>query len=587
MDDENSWSIHDLDNAPEPPMHPGSASASGGLMMSPRVSLMRTTTATGTITPSSGGMMKGGGDSSNNTNNNNRTARRRHSVSNLSPAAATPSTLSRPKSIALRDRTWSAPGYPQHNHYSVPNFPPPSQFLVSSPPPQPPTQPTIPSSAESPLRSRANSNNNTIGGRLADIPSSTSLLFHSSSSSLPPYLPPRSTTAPHDPPSLHRHRYGGRRSTNGASSPEKSNLHLPELLSGGNSLSPSRIRSKSLDDYYGYKEGHTNNNNIQETNVRPWKDDDEDDDDDSLIRLEPGGYPHEYLGDVAVGMEQAALAAPLRSALKQSSSWGMDSDFSNTNIEANPPKTSPPSLVGGMAAKLSRTHSLSSNTSGSMPSVGHAGGGPPNPPPWDDPLEDSSHNHSAGNGNDDDDDDDDDDLSQTGSMTQQHLQSKPGRWKRPTLHQISTCVVMHVYAPFFWIWYGWAYFFPYCCKPPPATRSMRQPTDRAILARLNVLVGCFGLLQIASALFYCIVTIAANLTDRVVETRTETERQAQESRLRSSTNIWNVALNLYLLGVEAFVLVVAAVLTVRVVRNVNLVGAIRYLWVLLYVYRSI
>ena len=221
------------------------------------------------------------------------------------------------------------------------------------------------------------------------------------------------------------------------------------------------------------------------------------------------------------------------------------------------------------------------------------------------------------------------------------LNSGKRRLRRPTMHQIASFVVMH--APCFWIGYGVAFLLSLCRRSSSgsaaaaAARLRRQPTDRAIVSRLNILVGLFALFQIGSALFFAIVTLTPNTRLIVVPTNSTSSNTTttttrldddngngdprtanddlsyynnnnetmdgnetfdvavgvgvgeDEQQSRSmlgggrNVNIWNIGVNVILLGVEAFVLVLAALLTVRVVRNVNLVGAIRYLWVLLYV----
>ncbi|KAL7572836.1 hypothetical protein ACA910_014690 [Epithemia clementina (nom. ined.)] len=575
MDDDNSWTIHDLERAPEPPtnshslmMMEGSASgmssgALGGGLLSPRVLMGRSSIGIGAASN-----MPGGGSSSHH-------ARRRHSGSGGGGGSA-PSTpilqhlSQRPKTLGVRDRTWSAPSYyPQQNYYSVPNLNVhPSLFS--------PSFATTPSSAimtttttanESPMRRRTLS--------VPEIPSSSSTNNNSSKSLR--YLSQRPSLQ--EPPSVHR-QYGRKRSGNSAAaggingnndnkntsnSNDRSRLSLPELVDNSPLRSEAENKYDYGDDenYYGYNK--------------------DDDDEDENIRLQPGflsrhrQQQQQYLEDVN-GDGDESDSSMIEPNSSQSALQLPPVLSSVGSIAAqNRLQQSSSSLVGGAGGGVERdlSRSLSSRQlqqikqqKQQQQQQQYSG--------TEDPLEDSSHNQSFTNRHDDDDEDDD------ASQDYGNGRGKR-RWKRPTMHQIATCVVMNVYAPCFWVWYGVAFLFPFCCKPPSAARSMRQPTERAILARLNVLVGLFALLQIGSALFFLIVTVSPNLTDRVVATQSDLEEDAQVSRLRSSTNIWNVGLNLYMLGVEAFVLVVAAVLTVRVVRNVNLVGAIRYLWVLLWI----
>lgn len=112
----------------------------------------------------------------------------------------------------------------------------------------------------------------------------------------------------------------------------------------------------------------------------------------------------------------------------------------------------------------------------------------------------------------------------------------------------------------------------------------RQPTDRSILARLNILVGIFAAMQLASFLWLAVLLAAPNLAPRSLEIQTPVEEQDQTQRsIGSIVNIWNVNGSVLMLGVIAFIVIGAVLLTLRVIANVNLVGAIRYLWALLWI----
>jgi hypothetical protein len=110
--------------------------------------------------------------------------------------------------------------------------------------------------------------------------------------------------------------------------------------------------------------------------------------------------------------------------------------------------------------------------------------------------------------------------------------------------------------------------------------GFRQPTDRAILARLNVLVAFFALVQIASTTFLAVVSFSPNLVDRTLETQTEAERAGAghtETPASAITTAWTLNGYIYMLSFLAFIMLNASICTVRIIRNVNLVGAIRYL----------
>ena len=131
----------------------------------------------------------------------------------------------------------------------------------------------------------------------------------------------------------------------------------------------------------------------------------------------------------------------------------------------------------------------------------------------------------------------------------------------PSLHRISTVVVTR--APCF-IWWGF-----------------RQPTDRSILARLNILISLVTTLQVCVAIFLASVSWK-NPDKHSIDTLTDEEAAAQDERGTVLFNVWSVNVYIYLTGIIAFVNLASALLTIRVIRNVNLVGAVRYLWLLLW-----
>jgi hypothetical protein len=113
-------------------------------------------------------------------------------------------------------------------------------------------------------------------------------------------------------------------------------------------------------------------------------------------------------------------------------------------------------------------------------------------------------------------------------------------------------------------------------------RSQIAPTDKAILGRLNVLVAFFSAGQVGSALFLFCVMFLPNIVDREVVPQSEKEAENGGSGIEILVNIWNINTHVYALGVLASVNLFASIMTIRVIRNVNLVGAIRYLWLLLW-----
>jgi hypothetical protein len=73
-----------------------------------------------------------------------------------------------------------------------------------------------------------------------------------------------------------------------------------------------------------------------------------------------------------------------------------------------------------------------------------------------------------------------------------------------------------------------------------------------------------------------------SIVDRTLPTATQAEIDYQNS-FELLTNVWNLNGPVWFLGVLAVVMLISIALTVRVIQNVNLAGAIRYLWVIAWV----
>jgi len=137
--------------------------------------------------------------------------------------------------------------------------------------------------------------------------------------------------------------------------------------------------------------------------------------------------------------------------------------------------------------------------------------------------------------------------------------------KRPSWNRMAACVVTR--APCFWF------------------SASRTPTDRSILTRLNVLLAFFSFFQVVSGVWLAIILLAPGVTGRDLEkTPLEEERMSSTKNrgLRLIANVWNINGTILVLCFIAFIIFLSAVLTLRVIRDVNLGGAIRYLWVLLW-----
>jgi len=133
------------------------------------------------------------------------------------------------------------------------------------------------------------------------------------------------------------------------------------------------------------------------------------------------------------------------------------------------------------------------------------------------------------------------------------------------------------------------WLFPCCPRPPTMNRvalavalyapcfccmGFKQRTDRALLGRLNVLVAFAALVQVALGLFLITVLLVGS------EQNTLIEKNALYSFF--SPLFWNINGSMFLVGLACIALFIAATVTWRVVRDVNLVGAVRYYWTLMW-----
>jgi hypothetical protein len=145
-----------------------------------------------------------------------------------------------------------------------------------------------------------------------------------------------------------------------------------------------------------------------------------------------------------------------------------------------------------------------------------------------------------------------------------------GRWRRPIIcgvempfklpvkpswNRLSSMIVRH--APCFW-----------CCTNPLETSA----TDRAILYRLNILCAVFALAQVGVSFFLIIILMAG-----------PSGGNEQDETNRLTPNLWNLNGSIFFLGCVGFILLVTVLLTMRVIREVNLVGAVRYMWALIWI----
>ena len=124
--------------------------------------------------------------------------------------------------------------------------------------------------------------------------------------------------------------------------------------------------------------------------------------------------------------------------------------------------------------------------------------------------------------------------------------------KPPSLARVSFFVVRS--APCFW-----------CCG-----NSLRgSSSDRAILIRLNILCIFFTFIQLVAAVW--LATLLLIVDD-------------QSSVLTGfAPNFWNLNGATFAVGVLALFIIVTCICTSRIIKEVDLVGAIRYLWVVLWI----
>ena len=123
------------------------------------------------------------------------------------------------------------------------------------------------------------------------------------------------------------------------------------------------------------------------------------------------------------------------------------------------------------------------------------------------------------------------------------------RIKRPSWNRVSSYVVRH--APCFWC----------------ISRLEASATDRAVLGRLNMLCAAFALVQVGAGVFLFIVQSSGGAS-------------ADENRLEKLTpDLWSLNTSLFFLSFLGIILFVTMILTLRIIRQVNLIGAVRYMWV--------
>lgn len=122
-------------------------------------------------------------------------------------------------------------------------------------------------------------------------------------------------------------------------------------------------------------------------------------------------------------------------------------------------------------------------------------------------------------------------------------------------HRISLCVVKS--TPCFGLW---------CKNELQGSAS----SDRFILARLNILSFFFAIIQLVASLWLCVVLfIKGELNNN--------------GDFGSEIHLWNNNGSVVFIGCLALVLITTCFWTIRIIKEVDLVGALRFLWLLLWI----
>ena len=111
---------------------------------------------------------------------------------------------------------------------------------------------------------------------------------------------------------------------------------------------------------------------------------------------------------------------------------------------------------------------------------------------------------------------------------------------------------------------------------------MKYNTYRSVLYRLNILCGCVAVVQLISSTWCFVILQNRSIVNRTVTMESDTEIE-YDSRFQVLTNVWNLNGSIWGLGILALIVLVAVTCTVRAIQNVDLVGAIRFFWIILWV----
>jgi hypothetical protein len=121
----------------------------------------------------------------------------------------------------------------------------------------------------------------------------------------------------------------------------------------------------------------------------------------------------------------------------------------------------------------------------------------------------------------------------------------------PSIARVARCIVRT--APCFW------------CS---SNRIQGSSTDRAVLTRLNILAIFMAAFQFLGAVWVAWLLLIADEEDNVFA--------------GFAVNFWNLNGAVFAIGLVGLVIIIACSWTLRIIRAVDLVGAIRYLWLVLW-----
>jgi len=106
---------------------------------------------------------------------------------------------------------------------------------------------------------------------------------------------------------------------------------------------------------------------------------------------------------------------------------------------------------------------------------------------------------------------------------------------------------------------------------------MKYETDRNLLSRLNIVAAFFYFVQIVSAIFFFVVMLDPRVVHRTIN------GEDYVADVNAIINVWGVTSYVALQWVTCCVALLLTILNHRMIRNVDLQGSVRFLWVLLWI----